>query len=134
MFWKEISHTADLSLRVWGDDLRALFENAARGMLELMGGKPDEHLPLIEKGYNLCAPDWETLLVDWLTELLYLAEDGEVLVGAVGVIEVDNLCLRASVSGWPGGRYDKLIKAVTYHDLAIVSTGQGYEVVIVFDV
>ncbi|MBN1121774.1 MAG: archease [Anaerolineae bacterium] len=134
MFWEEISHTADLSLHVWGEDLRALFENAARGVLDLMGGKPDEHLPMIEKSYDLCAPDWETLLVDWLTELLYLAEDEGVLVSTVTVTEVGDLCLRASVSGWPGGRYDKLIKAVTYHDLAIVPTERGYEVVIVFDV
>jgi SHS2 domain-containing protein len=134
LFWEEIPHTADLSLRVWGKDLRALFENAARGMLDLMGGIPIENLPVSEKFYSLHAPDWETLLVDWLTELLYLAEDGEVLVGAVDVIEVDDLCLRASVSGWPDGRYDKLIKAVTYHDLSIVSTERGYEVVIVFDV
>ena len=134
MFWEEIPHTADLSLRVWGDDLRDLFENAARGMLELMGGPPAENLPLTERSYSLCAPDWETLLVDWLTELLYLAEDDEVLASSVDVIKADDLCLQARVTGWIGGRFDKLIKAVTFHDLAIVSTGRGYEVVIVFDV
>jgi SHS2 domain-containing protein len=103
-------------------------------MLGLMGGAPPGDLPAVEKTYDLCASDWETLLVDWLTELLYLAEDGEVLVGEVDVISVEGLCLRASVSGWLDGRYGKLIKAVTYHDLAVVSTGRGFEVVIVFDV
>jgi SHS2 domain-containing protein len=134
LFWEEVSHTADLSLRVWGEDLLALFENAAHGMLDLMGGAPSGDLPVVEKTYDLCAPDWETLLVDWLTELLYLVEDDGILVSAVNVTEVSDLCLRASVSGWTGGRYGKLIKAVTYHDLSIVSTERGYEVVIVFDV
>jgi SHS2 domain-containing protein len=134
LFWEEIPHTADLSLHVWGEDRRALFENAARGMLELMDGSPAENLPRAEKSYNLCAPDWETLLVDWLTELLYLIEAEEVLVSSVDVIEVGDLCLQARVTGWAGGRFDKLIKAVTYHDLSIVSTERGYEVVIVFDV
>jgi len=42
--------------------------------------------------------------------------------------------LRAEAVGGAGERLDKVIKAVTYHNLSIRSIPTGYETTIVFDV
>lgn len=132
--WEEIDHTADWSLRVWGEDLRSLFENAARGMVSLTEGKAVPDRPATYHTFELEAPDREILLVDWLTALLTLIEDDGIIFSHIHVAQVAALKLVAQASGQPGGDFNKYIKAVTFHNLAIRCTPMGYETVIVFDV
>jgi SHS2 domain-containing protein len=132
--WEEIEHTADWALRVRGEDLRTLFENAAWGMLSMIGGDASPPGAVVHKTFSLRAPDWEILLVDWLTELLYLIEDQQVVFTHIVVHHVADFALEAEVTGRANGHFDKYIKAVTYHNLAIRQTDTGYETVIVFDV
>ncbi len=132
--WEEIDHTADWALRVRGEDLRALFENAARGMISLIGGEADPQQQAVHHTITLQAPDWEVLLVKWLSELLYLMEDEGLVFTAIDVRRVEDFSLQAEVAGIPGGRFSKYIKAVTYHNLAIHHTENGYETTMVFDV
>ncbi len=132
--WEEIAHTADWSIRVWGQNRRALFENAARGMVSLIGGEADLAREPAVRGFTLEADDWETLLVDFLTEILYLIEDNGVVCERVEVASAAGHRLAATVEGRPGGRFNKEIKAVTYHNLAIRHTDRGFETTIVFDV
>jgi SHS2 domain-containing protein len=133
-YWQEVDHTADWALRVWGGDLRALYEHAALGMLELAGGEPDAAGARIVRTVTLSAPDAETLLVDWLTELLILIEDEGLVFDQVDVHRADGHSLEAAVSGRPGGGFAKHIKAVTFHNLQIACTDDGCETTIVFDV
>jgi len=132
--WEEIEHTADVGLRVRGATLAELFANAARGMLDLAVG--DEMTVQGQEcvAIQLQAPDIETLLVDWLTELLYLMEDGSFIPSGVEVVEVEANALRAEVTGGAGADLHKHIKAVTYHDLSIEKTAGGYQATVVFDV
>ncbi len=132
--WEEIDHTADWALRVWGEDLRSLFENAAHGMVRLIEGKATPDQPATHHTFELEAPDWEILLVDWLTELLALIEDEGIVFSHIHTERVDDLKLAAQASGQSGGEFKKVIKAVTFHNLAIRHTPTGYETVIVFDV
>jgi SHS2 domain-containing protein len=132
--WEEVDHTADWALRVWGEDLRSLFENAARGMVSLIEGKAAPDQPATHHTFELEALDWEILLVDWLTELLALIEDEGIVFSHIHIERVDDLKLAAQASGQPGGEFKKVIKAATYHNLAIRHTPIGYETVIVFDV
>jgi SHS2 domain-containing protein len=132
--WEEIDHTADWALRVWGEDRRALFENAARGMISLIGGQADPVQTLLVRQFTLTAPDWEMLLIDWLTELLFLTEDEGIILTQITVHRVEDLSIEAEVQGASGAGMEKHIKAATYHNLSILSTDQGYETVIVFDV
>ena len=131
--WEEIEHTADWALRVRGEDLRALFENAARGMAWLAGGEPPPGGEPVRKTVHLDAPDYETLLVDWLTELLYWMEDEHTVLTGIGVERVASLALAAEVRGIPGAKFSKHIKAATYHGLDIRQSEGGWEATIVFD-
>lgn len=132
--WEEVDHTADWALRVRGADLRSLFEHAAQGMVSLIGGQADPAQPVLERDYNLRAPDLETLLVDWLSALLYAIEDDGIVFAQIAVKKVADLTLEARAAGRPGGGFEKHIKAVTFHNLEVRRTLSGYETVIVFDV
>lgn len=132
--WEEVEHTADWALRVRGENLGSLFENAARGMVSLLDGQINPDQRPVQKTFTLQAPDYETLLVDWLSELLYLIEEADVVFTAITVRRVQDLTLEAEISGQAGGSFNKHIKAVTYHNLAIQQSEVGYETTVVFDV
>ncbi len=131
--WEEREHTADLCLHVWGDDMADLFATAARGMFTLITNL--EAVPTTERE-TLCleAIDAEALLVDWLNELLYLAErDHLTAYVAFDFAALTTTSLQAQIRGGPIETFQAYIKAATYHNLEIVVTEAGYETEIVFD-
>ncbi len=129
----EIEHTADWAIRVRGTTLPDLLVNAALGMYNLMADLSSV-TPSLERTVEVKGVDAEALLVNWLNELVYHTEmDGEVFCG-FRIESFEPTSLRATAYGSRGGRLKKQIKAVTFHNLQIVSTGDGYEVTLVFDV
>lgn len=133
-FFEEIDHTADLALRCGGQDLDALFRSAALGMYRLMGidaaGAPSGATHRV----GLEAPDLESLLVDWLSELAFLAEVRKRVFPFIRFEILNATRLEALLSGGASGQLTTTIKAVTYHDLRIIETPEGYETTVVFDV
>jgi SHS2 domain-containing protein len=130
---EELEHTADLSIRVRGRDLAELFVNAARGMFGLMADLDAvEHS--VQQQVQLHEMDAETLLVAWLSELLWLNEESGATFARFEMQSLTNSDLQATAWGGPAPEQWKDIKAVTFHDLAIIETDDGYEVTIVFDV
>jgi len=139
--FEEIPHTADWSFRAFGQDLRELFENAAFAMFAMEGadmscdalGKcvaTDE----ITRVVQVNGIDYESLLVNWLTELLYLQESHHELYQRFQIELLSPTALRAQAFGQPITRIDKIIKAITYHNLKIEQTPNGWEAVVVVDV
>jgi SHS2 domain-containing protein len=137
--FEEIEHTADAAIRVWGEDYATLFANAAYGLASLLAA-PASVTPSAERVIEVDGIDLETLLVAWLSELLYLDErDGLVFVA----FEFETLTkteLRCRVHGGSPSERRQSIKAVTFSELAIESVSQmpggepGYQTKIVFDV
>ena len=129
-----VEHTADWSLRVRGADLGELFTNAAKGMAMLMVEDPEALGDYVARSLDLEAYDAESLLVDWLNELAYLAEMDGIVFNEIEVNDISETRLMATVRGGEALVLDKHIKAVTFHNLAIQETASGLEVTIVFDV
>ena len=73
MPFEEIPHTADWSIRVWADDLAGLLAESARGMNWLAGVELAER-PRVKKTFEAEEPDRESILVAFLTELVYYTE------------------------------------------------------------
>jgi SHS2 domain-containing protein len=131
--FEEVEHTADIAIRVWGRDLAELFANAAYGMACQLADV-DGVEPAFCHSVALEAYDVETLLVAWLSELLYLGErDGCVFVD-YGITELEPTRLRAVVRGGAAQAHRSHIKAVTFSGLTIKQTDGGHETTIVFDV
>jgi len=130
--YREIEHTADWELQVWAPDLPALLEQAARGMYNLAG---IQFYPAPRQVYefDLPAGDPERLLVAFLSELLWILEqDG--LGFDTFILNLTGDGLHARLEGTPVAAQSKEIKAVTFHNLAVRQTADGFLVNIVFDV
>ncbi len=130
---QEVEHTADLSIRVHGQDLPTLFANAARGMFALMTDL-ERVRPIEQRQVDLEAFDVETLLVAWLSELLWLSEESGLYFNRFQIASLTPTRLNATAWGGPADQVFGHIKAVTFNNLRITSTETGYEVTIVFDV
>jgi SHS2 domain-containing protein len=131
--FEEVEHTADIAIRVWGRDLAELFANAACGMACQLAN-PSEVGQTMEQQIELEAYDAETLLVAWLGELLYLGERDGCVFTDFDMLEITPARLRAVAWGGLLQEHRRHIKAVTFSDLEIVRTDEGYETTIVFDV
>lgn len=133
-----VEHTADWSIRVWGDDLSDLLRQAALGMNTLLAGEGTAVPLTLTRQLTLEAEDAESLLVDWLSELAYWAEMEQVVFMDMVVTAVTPpnapLQLTATLRGGRVAELIKHVKAATYHNLAITPTARGLEATIVFDV
>jgi SHS2 domain-containing protein len=132
MPYEELQHTADWALRVWAAELPALFAEAALGMNALSGVQLAES-PRLSRIFETRAADEESLLVAFLSELVYSAEQERLAFDAFDVRLGENR-LRVAMTGAAILSMNKSIKAVTYHNLKIRPTVRGVEVDIVFDV
>lgn len=140
MPYEPISHTADLACRVWAPSRDRLFDEAVRALTDLLTGyTPVE--PRDERSVRCEADDLDVLLHELLAEVLFLFDARRWLTASAS----------ASVAPGPTGwRVDarlrgepfapdrhaiaNVIKAVTYHQLSVVSTGDRWEATIVFDI
>ena len=131
-------HTADIGVRVYGNSLAELFENAARAMYEALGQlhKPESNR---QESVELQAESAEDLLHDWLADLLYEIEVNHVLYDDFEIHELTPHRLKATLRGGPidftRSQTNEEIKAVTYHQLRVESqSGDSWRAVVVFDV
>ena len=127
--------SGDLAIKAYGGDLKSLFINAASGLYAAM---IEDSVIEESTHYNLStqAENRESLLVQWLNELLFLF-DAYSFVGRKFKLNLNGNSLEAVVTG---GFFDPeiherglLIKAATYHNLSIKQTTSGYEAVVLLD-
>ena len=130
--YREVEHTADWELEVWATDLPGLLEQAARGMAQLSGMRLQVE-PRVARSLSLSANDPETLLVMFLSELLYYSEQERIGFDKF-LITLEGFELQAELEGAQLASLDKEIKAVTYHRLAVRQADGILRVNIVFDV
>lgn len=130
--YREIDHTADWELEVWAPNPAELFIQSARAMMTLSGMRLESE-PIIDRFFSKHAGDLETLLVAFLTEILFFAEQ-ENLGFEYYDLTIENFQISAHLKGAPIRSIDKEIKAVTYHRLAIIQTQDGLNTRLVFDV
>ncbi len=131
-----LDHTADVGLEAYGSDLPEMLANAARGMFEIIAS-PQEIRPEQEFTIEIVAEDSETLLHDWLDELLYLYSAKRVLLCRFDLSRTDS-GLQGKVFGESidPNRHELYseIKAVTYHELAVMQNGDEWLGRVIFDI
>ncbi|GAB4472542.1 MAG: archease [Anaerolineales bacterium] len=131
--FREVEHAADWALHVWAPNLPELLEQAAKGMLALAGVQIFEDAQPCERLLEFTFLDREQLIVRFLNELLYSLEQEHLAFPETQISLTDDR-LQAVVRGYPVRSIEKAIKAVTYHNLEVRQTEQGYEAYLVFDV
>ena len=130
-------HTADLGLRVIAPDRETLWCEAALGLFSVIVEADAALARPRQLAFALEAAREDYLLVDWLTELLYVFERERVVLGDFAV-RLDGLSLSATASGRPlDSRVDRLsheVKAVTYHGLRLEQVPQGWLAEVILDI
>jgi SHS2 domain-containing protein len=119
--YEEIEHTADVGIRAYGSTLDELFANAAEGMFSLIA-EPAAVKPVGEVEVRVTADDLPTLLLRWLTELLYTHETQRFLFSSFQVrVRDTSLEGRARGEAIDKTRHELrlAIKAVTRHRLSV---------------
>jgi len=130
---EEVEHTADRAFRVRGRNLAELLENAATAMVALDGPRPcDERF--IRRVIEVEGSDRETLLVNWLNEILYLEQTHHEFYDHFLLSNVTDYHLRAQLYGLQLDRSVTSLKAVTFHNLEVKESPDGLEATVVVDV
>jgi SHS2 domain-containing protein len=117
-------HTADVGLRLRGDDLADLFVTAARGVFGYIVVNLDEVRALDPEPVSLRAESTADLLVAWLNELIFRSETRHRLYARFEIaVAADGLALGGHVAGEPIDPVrhvlDHEVKAVTRHGLEL---------------
>lgn len=135
--YEVFDHTADIGLRIRASDRSALFVEAAQALFSLLVANRDAVRASEQRHYEIAGEQDDYLLFDWLSELLYTFETEHLLLSEFEV-ELSRTGLRATCRGEPIDRarheLDHEIKAITYHGLKVVPSGDGWMAEIIVDI
>jgi SHS2 domain-containing protein len=135
MSFEELEHTADIRVKVKSPTLEALFAEAATGMMKILYGHADPGK--IERLISVSSDGIENLILDFLSEVLFISEVESIVFSEVSVSLSGN-----NVSAVMNGeafdpekhRGGTEIKGISYSGLRILKEDTGYVLDILFDV
>ena len=135
MPYEVLEHTADLRFRVRGRTLPEAFAEAARAVCETIAPNctPGEAVRRIE----VESPDPETLLFDFLSELLYLSDAGSIAFCSFEVkIEGNRITALCRGEGFRREKHGggEEIKGISYSGLSLYREGESYVLEFIADV
>jgi SHS2 domain-containing protein len=132
-----LNHTADIGIIAYGKDLKELFTNAGKGLLSLVID-PEEIRVKVKRDIEVNAPDRETLLVNWLDELIFIMDTKELLLKDFKVTNISENTLKVEASGEKIKKskhhLKREVKAATYHHLKIEQSEKIWRAQIIFDI
>jgi SHS2 domain-containing protein len=130
-----LEHKADLKIRVFGKTKEELFENAMLGMFEAAKYQKKLKIQISKLKIQIKSIDLFSLLVDFLSEILYLVETKKLVFEKVEFKKFTENEIEATLIGKPLKRMGVHIKGVTYHDLDIHQEKDGsWQATILFDI
>jgi len=125
-FFEVLEHPADIGFRAVGGTLPELFAHSALAMLSI-AADPVAVLPKEEYALAVESGDRESLLVDWLNEVLYWFDGKRIAFRDFRVTQFRENAIQAVGLGEPRDplrhRARLIVKAVTYHQLKIERRG-----------
>jgi len=129
-----LEHKADLKIRVFGKTKEELFENAMIGMFEAAKYETTKRLTTKRLTTKIKSVDLLSLLVDFLSEILYLVETKKLVFEKVEFKKFKENEIDAILIGRPLKRIGVHIKGITYHDLKILQKNGNFKAEILFDI
>jgi SHS2 domain-containing protein len=137
MGYELLDHTGDIGIKVWADDVKGIFQEAAKALFGIITDleKVEAHL---EREVIVEGSGHEELMVAWLSELLYLHEVEELLFCDFTILEIQGGSIKGVARGerFHEGRHciKTAVKAVTYHQLEIQERDGRWHAQIIFDI
>jgi len=131
-----LDHTADTGIEARAASLPDLIRDLATGMFAIMAFT--DRCPTSEEVHvEVGAPKYEDLVVETLSELLYEAEVEDLVLCGFEVEMVSSHRIGITARGVPVSEAEldgPPIKAVTYHDVVVEETEDGWFGRVYFDV
>ena len=132
-------HTADVGLRIRGNNLADLFGTAAEGLFDYVVANRAEVRVERTQTLSLGADSASDLLLAWLNELIFRSETGHLLFSRFDLrVADDGLTLDATIGGEPIDRdrhvLDHEVKAVTHHGASLDREGDGWVAEVILDI
>lgn len=133
-----LDHTADLAVRIAAESERELFELGAAAVYQLIGRPVPAEAGSKPYPLALAANTREELFHDWLAEILYWFQVRQIMFEEFTFDSLDHYRLRATAQGRKidvaKSEIRVEIKAVTYHNLHVEQTPEGWTATVIFDV
>jgi|SRR5579871_910806 len=129
-----LESTSELKLRIFGNNLEELFQNAVKAMFDSIAPIYAENAPLITHKIVVNSVDRELLLIDFLAEALFLSDSNNEAYYDVQFDKLTDTTVCANVFGKQVTGFAIEIKAVTHHDMHIMKKGDTLYTDIVFDI
>lgn len=136
MSYEIIEHTADVGIHAEGKDLEEAFQETALGMFSIITDL-DKVDDVGEFEIDLESDAWDNLLVEFLSELIFLFEVEDVVFSDFDVKLEENdkkkISCRAKGEKIDHDKhdFDTEIKAVSYHELKVNTDG---DIEVIFDI
>jgi len=137
--YKILPHTADLKIQAYGKTREELFGNTMVGMFESARYEPASVEATvgkeIKKEIKIFSLDLPSLLVDFLSEVLYLSEVNQEVYDDIQFEKFTDKNIEGILIGKKLKRIGVVIKGVTYHDLQVHQRKDGiWEATVLFDI
>jgi SHS2 domain-containing protein len=129
-----VDHTSEVQLEVEAESLAELAAEAGRalGLLMLRGEPAAVSGPA--RRLEVSSVDRDALLVDWLNEILFVAETELWVPVEFKVEESSPTRLRVAARGVPVAEPPSSVKAATFHGLKVEESGRLFRAEVIFDV
>ncbi len=132
-----LEHPADIGFRAFGLTLPELFARSAVAMLSI-AADPEAAAARFEYRIGVESGDRESLLVDWLSEVLYWFDGKLIAFHDFRVTRFQETAIEAVGLGEPRDperhRARLIVKAVTYHQLKIEQHGGTWVAEVYLDI
>ncbi len=137
MHFELLEHPADIGFRAVGASIEELFANCAQALVYIVLDPSNirlaQHITLSAEGV-----DYESLLVNWLNEVLYYVDGKCIALGAFDISRISETHIECVAGGEARDSRKHpprlVVKAVTYHQLKVHSSERGWMAEVYVDV
>lgn len=134
--YKFLEHTADIKFQAFGKTLEKVFENSAKALIKSMYNKKIKNK--ITKSIEVKGKDFESLLYNFLEEIIFILDSEQFLCSKVKNIKIDKekFELKVELLGDNSKTYNfnTHVKAITYNEMFVKQEGKKYIAQVVLDI
>ncbi len=137
MDFELLEHPADIGFRAHGATLQELFANCALALVSIILETSEIQ---VARRFIISAEgsDYESLLVNWLNEVLYYIDGKRMALAEFEVLQLSATHIECVAGGEARDNHKHrpklVVKAVTYHQLSVRPTDTGWVAEVYVDV
>lgn len=137
MPFTELEHTADVRMKITADSMEDLFSESAFALCRTLFGEYKIEEPVKTFEIEASGKDDEEMVVNFLSEVLFLTET-EYIVPQKITVSICGNEVKGHIEGVDFEREKHSggteVKGISYYGLSLSKNEYGYELIIIFDI